>query len=184
MSFGVTQLPRVGKMRIKSPGMHTLLVDYPGRIGYWRVGVPPSSAMDDYSFRLGNSILKNPSTSPGLEMTYTGPIIEFEEDTYISLTGAKISNANLDGKPINNWEPIQIKKGNTLDLGNSIQYGKRSYLNIWNGIIANDYLGSKTSFPLGKLGGIYGDGQILKSGDTLQFNPKSKTGSIEPFKGA
>ena len=32
----------------------TTVQDYPGRIGYWSVGVPPSGPMDSLSFRIGN----------------------------------------------------------------------------------------------------------------------------------
>ena len=36
------------------PGTQSSIQDYPGRIGYWSVGVPPSGPMDDYAFRVAN----------------------------------------------------------------------------------------------------------------------------------
>ena len=35
---------------------HTTVQSWPGRQGYWNVGVPPSGPMDDLSFRLGNRL--------------------------------------------------------------------------------------------------------------------------------
>jgi urea carboxylase len=38
-------------------GTQTTIQDYPGRSGYWHVGVPTSGPFDSYSFRLGNRLL-------------------------------------------------------------------------------------------------------------------------------
>jgi allophanate hydrolase subunit 2 len=66
----------VTKMTVVRPGMLTTIQDWPGRIGYWKVGVPPSGPMDDLSFRLGNVALGNPEGAPGLESAMSGPAPE------------------------------------------------------------------------------------------------------------
>ena len=43
-------------------GPMTTIQDWPGRVGYWSVGVPPSGPMDDLSFRLANVAVGNPWT--------------------------------------------------------------------------------------------------------------------------
>lgn len=48
------------------PGTYTTVQDYPGRAGYWDIGVPPSGPMDDYAFRLGNRIVGNHASAAGL----------------------------------------------------------------------------------------------------------------------
>ena len=48
------------------PGAQTTVQAYPGRRGYWPVGIPPSGPMDDLSFRLGNRLLGNDEGMPGL----------------------------------------------------------------------------------------------------------------------
>ena len=48
---------------VTAPGMLTTVQDWPGRTGYWQVGVPPSGPMDDLSFRLGNRAVGNPERS-------------------------------------------------------------------------------------------------------------------------
>src|SRR5690606_5931231 len=41
-------------IEVLAAGTFTLVVDYPGRVGYWDVGIPPSGPMDGRSFRLAN----------------------------------------------------------------------------------------------------------------------------------
>ena len=79
-------------------GTQTTVQDYPGRLGYWAVGVPPSGPMDALSFRIGNAILGNDPMAAGLEITLTGPTLLFHAATTICLTGATMK-ARLDGKP-------------------------------------------------------------------------------------
>ena len=69
------------KITVERPGMLTTVQDYPGRTGYWQIGVPPSGPMDDLSFRLGNVALGNDEGAPGLETTMAGPALRFTEET-------------------------------------------------------------------------------------------------------
>ncbi|HSM27225.1 MAG TPA: biotin carboxylase N-terminal domain-containing protein, partial [Thioalkalivibrio sp.] len=41
---------------VLDPGTQTTLQDWPGRAGYWDIGVPPSGPMDSLAFRLGNRL--------------------------------------------------------------------------------------------------------------------------------
>ncbi len=36
---------------VLEPGTHTTVQDYPGRVGYWEVGVPPSGPMDHFALQ-------------------------------------------------------------------------------------------------------------------------------------
>lgn len=65
------------QIQILEPGMLTTVQDYPGRVGLWHVGVPPSGPMDDFSFRLANALVGNDSDAAGLEITLKGPTIKF-----------------------------------------------------------------------------------------------------------
>ncbi|MGX1487981.1 urea carboxylase [Streptomyces tendae] len=72
---GVTDpTPRV---EVVAAGTLTTVQDWPGRTGYWQVGVPPGGPMDDLSFRLGNTALGNDEGAPGLECTLQGPSLRF-----------------------------------------------------------------------------------------------------------
>lgn len=60
-----------------SAGTQTSVRDFPGRLGYWAVGVPPSGPMDDRALRLGNRLLDNPPGAAALEITLNGPTLKF-----------------------------------------------------------------------------------------------------------
>ena len=47
------------------PGALTTVQDWPGRLGYWQVGVPPSGPMDEVSLREANLAVGNPEGAPG-----------------------------------------------------------------------------------------------------------------------
>ena len=144
-------------------GTQTSIQDYPGRQGYWHVGVPTSGPFDSYSFRLGNRLLNNPSHAAGLEITLQGPTLKFSSDTQIVLTGAAI-DAKLDGQAIPQHQIVQIHAGQQLHLGR-ITTGARAYLCVAGGIQCPDYLGAKSTFTLGQFGGH--NGRALRAGDVL-----------------
>lgn len=56
---------KANTFEVISAGTQTTVQDFPGRLGYWAVGVPPSGPMDSRALRLGNALLGNPRTLPG-----------------------------------------------------------------------------------------------------------------------
>jgi urea carboxylase len=159
-----TFIPRT--IDVLAPGTLSSVQDWPGRLGYWNVGVPPSGPMDDRHFRLANTIVGNPEGAAALELTLRGPTLRFNLDTIVALTGAKMVAA-LDGAPIPYNEPIQILCGQVLTLGAIEGPGNRTYLAISNGIDAPLYLGSRATFTLGKFGGHAAG--ALRTGDVLRI---------------
>ena len=152
-------------MEVISPGTLTTIQDFPGRQGHWDVGVPPSGPFDDWSFRLGNRLLDNPTDAAGLEITLQGPTLRFHRTTQVVLAGAKLPTS-LDGNPINHWEVIDVPAGATLTLGKATA-GARAYLLVRGGIECPRYLGSRSTFTLGQFGGH--GGRALRSGDMLEL---------------
>src|SRR3989304_3101421 len=67
-------------LEILQPGLETSIQDYPGRIGYWNQGFPPSGPMDSWSFRLANILVGNDPGAAGLECQFMGPTIKFQAD--------------------------------------------------------------------------------------------------------
>ena len=70
--------------------------DYPARLGFWNVGVPPSGPMDSLAFRLANRLVGNNEGAAGLEMAVTGPELRFGCAAVVALAGADMG-ATLDG---------------------------------------------------------------------------------------
>ena len=154
-------------------GMQTTIQDYPGRTGYWDIGVPPSGPMDSLSMRLGNRLLGNSTDAPALEITAKGPKLHFNCRTRIVLTGAKME-VYLNGKSVNSWQPETIDAGSVLDIRATTGAGMRSYLCIVGGFSLPKYLGSTSTFTLGQFGGHVG--RALVPGDVLHVNCNSQVG--------
>ncbi|WP_445115723.1 urea carboxylase [Acinetobacter sp. WZC-1] len=155
-------------IEVIQPGTLSSIQDYPGRIGYWDIGVPPSGPMDDYAFQLANRIVGNPKQAAGFEFTLQGPTLKFHADTVIALTGAP-SPATLDDQPVSFWQPVQVRAGQVLKLS-QVQSGCRSYLAIRHGLDVPLYLGSRATFALGNFGGHAG--RTLRAGDMIKMvNP-------------
>ena len=57
ISSGFAYRPRT--IEVIEPGVQTTVQDWPGRLGYWDVGVPPSGPMDALALRLANRLLGN-----------------------------------------------------------------------------------------------------------------------------
>lgn len=159
---------------VLSPGAQSSLQDWPGREGYWNVGVPPSGPMDPLSHRLANRLAGNAEDAATLEMTLEGPTLRFRCDATLALTGAEMEAA-LDGVPVSFWQAFDVKRGQVLSLGRVKGAGQRTYLAIRNGFDAPLYLGSRSAFTLGRFGG-HGTG-ALKTGDVLRI---AKEGAVEP----
>ncbi|MEM1297552.1 MAG: biotin carboxylase N-terminal domain-containing protein, partial [Verrucomicrobiota bacterium] len=151
---------------VLDPGLETTVQDFPGRIGMWDVGVPPSGPFDPLSFRLGNQLLGNEEDVAGLEMAVRGPKLKFNTDVAVCLTGADM-NAKLDGKPIERFAPVSVKAGQVLKLKDVSGPGQRAYLLLQGGMDVPTYLGSRSTFRLGKFGGH--GGRALKAGDVLHL---------------
>ena len=151
---------------VLSAGTQTSVQDFPGRLGYWAVGVPPSGPMDSRALRLGNRLLGNEADAAGLEITMSGPTLRFNTDAMVAVTGAAIP-LQVDGveQPLNT--ALLIKAGSTLSLGTINGAGARSYLSLRGGVQVPDYLGSKSTFTLGQFGGH--GGRALRAGDVLHI---------------
>ena len=147
-------------------GLEALVVDEPGRVGYWHVGVPPSGPMDPLNFRLGNQLLGNDEGEAGLEITAAGPTLRFNCPTRICLTGADMQ-ATLDGKPVGRYTVISMNAGQVLKMKSINGPGQRAALLIAGGLDVPRYLGSKTTFALGKFGGH--GGRRLLPGDVIHL---------------
>jgi urea carboxylase len=146
-------------------GTQTTIQDYPGRLGYWHVGVPPSGPMDSLAFRFANRLVDNEENAAGLEITLTGPTLRFACDTRIALTGANLG-AKLDGRPMPLWQEVQVSRNSLLELGTASNCS-RAYLAVAGGLETPLYLGSRATFILGKFGGQ--SGRVLRPGDVLHF---------------
>src|SRR5450432_458017 len=147
---------------VLAPGTLSIVVDYPGRLGYWVVGNQPGA--------------------PALELTVTGPTLCFAVDALIALTGARM-DAELDGEPVSYFRPVTVRAGQTLKLGAIRGAGCRAYLAVRHGFDVPEYLGSRSTFTLGGFGGHAG--RALRKGDVLRLltsgNVDSEPAPLDPW---
>ncbi len=165
-------------------GVMTTIQDFPGRLGYWHVGVPPSGPMDHLAFRISNKLVGNTEGVAGLEITLIGCKLKFNVEAIISIAGAPIETT-LDNEPLAMWQSHHIKAGSILNLGAISEAGCRAYLAVHGGFDVPDYLGSKSTFTLGQFGGHAG--RSLRVGDVLHLaktvtnhSPKFTPHSFQP----
>jgi len=154
-------------------GTMTTVQDWPGRIGYWEVGVPPCGPFDPLSHRLANTLVGNPEGTAGLEITMTGPTLRFNSPTTIAVVGASALMLK-NGEPVAINQAIAVEAGDILKIGRFEGPGARAYFAVAGGIDSPEYLGSGSTFTLGKFGGPFG--RALLPGDVLGIskNPQSQ----------
>ncbi|MFQ5762880.1 MAG: biotin-dependent carboxyltransferase family protein [Candidatus Bathyarchaeia archaeon] len=146
-------------------GFETTVQDFPGRLGYWNVGIPPSGPFDSLSFRIANLLVGNQPRDAGLEITLLGPRLRFRRSVTIAVTGADMA-PKLNEEPLPAWTTVGVKDGDVLSFG-PCRSGCRSYLAITGGIEVPEVIGSKSTYIKGLLGGH--EGRKLMKGDTLKL---------------
>lgn len=154
------------QVKVLSGGLSTTVQDL-GRTGRYAIGMPPSGAMDQFSFRVANLLAGNDESAAALEATYIGPTLEFTDDRAIAVTGGDAS-VTLNGEPVAMWSRVPVRSGDVLAFG-MITTGARPYIAISGGIDVPEYLGSRSTYTLIGLGGHEGrtlaDGDVLPVGD-------------------
>ncbi|CAN5158857.1 urea carboxylase [soil metagenome] len=153
-------------IRVVSGGTATTVQDWPGRLGLWAIGVPPSGPMDDKSFRIGNRLLGNAEGEAGLEIAVSGPTLFFNAPVRLCITGADFG-ATLDDIAVERGAIIDVQAGQTLALGRVTGGGIRGYILFAGGLDIAPYLDSHSTFELGQFGGHAA--RRLLAGDTLHL---------------
>ena len=164
---------RPSSVDVLDAGMQTTVQDYPGRVGLWSVGVPPSGAVDDLALRIANRLVGNPEDAPALELALVGPRLRFNADCVVALAGADMQ-PTLDAEPVVTWRALAVTAGSLLALGPVQGRGFRCYLAVRGGFDVPRYQGSAATFMLGRFGGH--GGRALRAGDVLHVAPEHAEG--------
>jgi urea carboxylase len=149
-------------LKIIKPGLSTSVQDL-GRPGYFHLGIPIGGAMDRYAMRAANMLVGNAEDAAGLEAVFMGPEIEFTQDAVVAVTGADMPMM-VDGKAVDGWTSFAVRAGQVLSFG-FLKTGARIYIAVAGGIDTPPALGSRSTYPIGALGGV--DGRAIQAGDVL-----------------
>jgi urea carboxylase len=159
----------MSSIEVLSGGTLTTVQDWPGRTGYWEVGVPPSGPMDARSHRIGNRLVGNDPGAAGLEATLVGPKLRFLQPATVAVTGAPLA-VSLDDTAMRQWTAFAVPAGGVLALGTIRSVGMRAYVLVRSGLAVEPQMGSRASFPAAMLGS-----RPLRRGDRLQLGGDSRT---------
>lgn len=132
-----------------------------GRLGFLDKGVPVSGVMDAHTASIVNGLLENETNAAVLEITMTGPTVEFTSPTYICFGGADMHVA-LNEHAIAPFKVHKILKGDILSYG-KLKSGFRNYLAIKDGFRTPVILNSRSYFyPITKQ-------KKINKGDELMY---------------
>ena len=156
-------------LEVLKPGLSTTVQDL-GRPGYYHLGIPESGAMDKFSLATANLLVGNPEGAAALEAVFQGPEIRFHRDAVVAVCGAHMP-PKVDGVEQPGWTSFAVKSGQALSFG-FLKSGARAYIAISGGVDVPLVLGSRSTYPLGALGGF--EGRPLKAGDRVKLGAESR----------
>lgn len=115
-----------------------------GRIGFAKMGIPISGAMDIVSLDLANSLLKNSAYDAVIEVTFGMAVFRFTTAAVICITGGDFS-VKLNDEFLEMQKVHNVSKGSLLSFGKR-KYGARTYIAIQGGIQSEWVLKSRSFY--------------------------------------
>lgn len=155
-------MERIEAFEILEPGVLTTVQDL-GRYGFSQFGVPPSGALDTFSFRVGNLLVGNQEEEASLETTIMGLKLKALREVVIAITGGDLF-PTLNGESLEMWRTHLLVEGDVVTF-KKIRSGCRAYLTLNGGFILPKIMGSRSTYLSGRFGGF--QGRALKRGDIL-----------------
>jgi biotin-dependent carboxylase-like uncharacterized protein len=155
-------LGRLEAFEVLEPGILTTIQDL-GRCGFSQFGVPPSGALDAFSFRVGNLLVGNREEEAGLEVTLMGLKIKALKEVVISITGGDLW-PTLNEEPLEMWRTHLLVEDDIIRF-KKVRTGCRAYLAVSGGFVVPKIIGSYSTYLSGNFGGL--EGRKLRRRDIL-----------------
>jgi antagonist of KipI len=159
---GELGLGRIAVFEVLEPGILTTIQDL-GRYGFSQFGVPPSGALDTFSYKAGNLLVGNQQGEASLETTIMGLKLKTLREVVIAITGGDLF-PTLNREPLEMWRTHLLVEGDIINF-KKVRTGCRAYLAASGGLIFPQVMGSRSTYLSGKFGGL--DGRALRKGDIL-----------------
>jgi antagonist of KipI len=119
--------------------------------------------MDPRSHRVANALVGNHPGAAALEVTLSGPDLEFDDERLVAVCGAEFA-LESGGRPQPMDAPFVVPAGSRVRFG-SRGRGTRAYLAVSGGIDVQPVLGSRSTHVPTRMGGLAG--RPLRAGDRL-----------------
>ena len=155
-------MDKIPVVEVIEPGILTTFQDL-GRYGFSQFGVPPSGALDSFSFRAGNLLVGNLEEKACLETALMGLKLIALKEVVISITGGDLC-PTLNGEPLTMWRTHLLVEGDVIHF-KKVRAGCRAYLAVAGGFVVPRIMGSSSTYLSGRFGGL--EGRKLKRGDIL-----------------
>jgi len=157
---------------VVKPGLLTTIQDE-GRPGFLAYGMPLAGAIDPEAYAIANLLAGNPRGAAAIEMTLLGGAFRFEADAYVAVAGADMQ-ATLEGVRVPCWAGFPVRTGEVLAFSSAVD-GCRTYVAVRGGIDVPSFLGSRSTYTRGAVGGLAG--RALAPGDALPIGPAAPGGA-------
>ena len=159
VSFKPKPVKNSSVIQVLQAGALTTIQDAP-RLGFSHWAVGPGGAVDQASLKLANALVGNAPDTAALEITSTGPKLQFSESTLLAWVGAQCL-VHINGTSVPSHRPIWVPENNTLSIGH-IENGFRITLAIAGGLDVSSVLGRSGSHLAAGLGA-----PLIKKGDLI-----------------
>ena len=134
-----------------------------GRAGFRQFGVSTSGALDSFALRVANLLVGNEDGAAGLEITFGGLQLHFQEQRIVAWCGGEF-DVRVGPMALPAGHAMLVRAGDELKFGRP-EIGCRAWLAISGGINVPFVLGSRSTDLRANFGGF--DGRALRDGDVL-----------------
>jgi biotin-dependent carboxylase-like uncharacterized protein len=167
----------MSELVVIKPGALATIQDA-GRAGLRRYGIPPSGAMDQFSYRIGNILVGNDPGAASIEVTLQGLILEARGAMSVVITGGD-SGAHMNDQPAPMWTSLRLHKGDRINFKRRVT-GCRAYVAVSGGIDAPELLGSRSTFAKGRMGAPLRENDVLKIGRGREVGDRALPVELRP----
>lgn len=134
-----------------------------GRVGFERLGVPVSGAMDSFVLRAANRLVGNPPGAAALELALAGIELALAQPGLVALAGP-LWRMEVGGRSIPAWIAAYARAGERIRVYPSAGCAW-GYLAFSGGVDVPLVMGSRSTYLRGGFGGF--EGRPLRAGDCL-----------------
>jgi antagonist of KipI len=142
-----------------------------GRTGFRRFGVSTSGALDSFALRVANLLVGNDEAAAGLEVTFGGLQLYFQEERIVAWCGGEF-DVRVGPTAVPAGHAALVRAGDELKFGRS-EIGCRAWLAISGGINVPIVLSSRSTDLRANFGGF--NGRALRDGDVLPLVQKPRS---------
>jgi antagonist of KipI len=156
-------------LTVLSAGLLTTVQDE-GRWGWQSRGVPVAGPMDPNSYRMANALVGNDTEAAGLEVSFGGPELAFDDDRLVAVCGG-LWDVTAGGHAVPMNTPVAASAGERLKFSTR-RRGARAYIAVSGGIDVPAVFGSRSTHVRTAMGGFHG--RALRAGDRLPLGRRTR----------